>query len=1314
MEEMRPARDARLAGVHDDPDHSDRPDFRGSRGVQIGQAGIQQNFFLDPATIGRLVAATRSRPWLLPSAMALLGAALISWTAAALTPSPAVAMASAIGGGICLLLGCAFIAILVTAKIARARQLSRHLRRFLTIQRENAMTHRYRFFDGHVPELSEILVQQRSKLQVTAADSEPEQPISVLSMLSRHEHIVLVGGAGSGKSTAAAFVTTQASDHILQQPPTGQPPPVGDGIPLVVPARELVDSSVPAAVRRTIVKNFGAELAEWLPEDFYEQRRWLLLVDGLDEITGREERSRALHRLSSLLDTGSRNYRLAVLTRPLLYTELVSLQRRGAALYELLPFDAGELAEFAEKWFAARSALADLGTAGEVARRFQQTIADADLSHLARIPLIATIAAMVYENDQNSRLPTGRAGLYEKFVSHYLYGRTPIETVMHWVLHDVAAAADLSRPQLRAMLRNFLEEVADKHLAGPVDADLAAIVETSWSDVYPELRSVGAPPDWREKLRTMITSTGLVTSRGQSLHFVHRSLAEYLAAGVQARGFDYSRWVTQLGDPPRRSIALFVLARLDPDRRAEAIHRLRSDVSRVIEAGHVLADGVPMSAAAQRAIVARLFDHLHSGRVLVVDCIRVLVQLSSRPEVRAHLEELCANPAEPGWLRVQVAEKLHDVDRDLSNSLLRALVREPRLDNDVRSWAANRLAARGDEHGKLFADMRWGSVEWSAILNTGADTISSELTREAIVAILDDPDHKPSDRYNAALALAAEGDRNAVRTIIAIGHDIAAPESLRQTAAGWLADNGERVAAEACLKSILEDVVSFTGRFAIFEKLTRLDMDVPVDVVEQLASHSQLTTDRAHRVLAYLTESGPVGDAVPSLHALATNTVLDDEVRLTAARHCAEFGDAADLHEFLVALIRDDDSPDAYANTAVQVLSKGGTPAGLEQLAAISRDRSAPARRRELAYATLTQESVDRALALADQLTRARHELPARLHDAVLAVAARNYGRGGRAVVEREMANPMRSSLAFEAHDGRRPPNTSVELATREQRVIRIIADNIAQDELASLIPFIEDATKPLAPRRAALAGMIERLGGVTSLELRSVLLSEKLDPQLLLEALEGGWPASPARWQLLCDIYRGRPAARPMLVANLLKTAAAHSVDLTTDMMLEVFFDAELQAHHRAVALRRILNRDDHVGRECILHLVENEGDKSFAILHEASSEQLRKVLAGIAMDRSVSAENRLRAAEHMRGPAGSELLVALALQPETPQWAREACLHALLTRYDFGRVRMLVKGLRESTRPDAEMGELLDEIEAYLRPFLDESSKEPDDSGP
>ena len=185
-------------------------------------------------------------------------------------------------------------------------------------------------------------------------------------------------------------------------------------------------------------------------------------------------------------------------------------------------------------------------------------------------------------------------------------------------------------------------------------------------------------------------------------------MAEYLAAGVQAAAFDVDQWLVQLRNPAERSLALFVIARIDAGRRARIIEDLLARATGAIEAGYVVADGAPLPPPVVTRVIDQLFDQMRSGHVLITDCVRVAITLAGRPDVMVKLRQICDDRSASGWLRMQVADKLYGVDRELSLSALRQLVREPGVEDQVRNWAANRLAGHGDPIGQLYSSHRWG------------------------------------------------------------------------------------------------------------------------------------------------------------------------------------------------------------------------------------------------------------------------------------------------------------------------------------------------------------------------------------------------------------------------------------------------------------------------------------------------------------------------------------------------------------------------------------------------------------------------------
>ena len=128
------------------------------------------------------------------------------------------------------------------------------------------------------------------------------------------------------------------------------------------------------------------------------------------------------------------------------------------------------------------------------ATRFQRQVSEAELSQIVRVPLLATIAAIVFSDNIEENLPTGRKALYERFVDHYLDGRASAETLMKKAMLGVVAL-NVDHPtydQLRTALRRLLEDLAAQYLARAANEDLFAVATNVWVAHYPQLAADGA------------------------------------------------------------------------------------------------------------------------------------------------------------------------------------------------------------------------------------------------------------------------------------------------------------------------------------------------------------------------------------------------------------------------------------------------------------------------------------------------------------------------------------------------------------------------------------------------------------------------------------------------------------------------------------------------------------------------------------------------------------------------------------------------------------------------------------------------------
>ena len=100
-------------------------------------------------------------------------------------------------------------------------------------------------------------------------------------------------------------------------------------------------------------------LDDWGPEFFRDPPlpgiRWLVLIDGLDEITDPVRRRTVLNMLAGVRESDpGGHYRFVIATRPLPDLELTGVVLGPNVLrYELLPLSGEQLPDFAKGWFTA-------------------------------------------------------------------------------------------------------------------------------------------------------------------------------------------------------------------------------------------------------------------------------------------------------------------------------------------------------------------------------------------------------------------------------------------------------------------------------------------------------------------------------------------------------------------------------------------------------------------------------------------------------------------------------------------------------------------------------------------------------------------------------------------------------------------------------------------------------------------------------------------------------------------------------------------------------------------------------------------------
>lgn len=786
--------------------------------------------------------------------------------------------------------------VAVRAGKRRRRRRDPGVTALLSAQRADTARHRYRFFGEHVPALTDLYVRPRVTLGRPAEGE--SHAVEATKILGAYRHAVLLGDAGAGKSSFLATVAGDLARRALTRPR-------GQDIAVILPAADLVgwrlSESLARAVRRDHSIDLSAEVFERPP---VRGGTWRVLLDGLDEVVDPQCRSEILWRIRNLLADSGPYHRFLITCRPLTEPELAELRGPMVGVYDLRPFDRHELDDFAHRWFTARFPN-DRRRASESVSRFLARVAGARLGPVARIPLLATIAARVYESADDRALPSSRAALYERFVEHLLDGcralerfreavepdllsrGTPGEAVAAWLRSDIHKhVGDLLRECGAAWLTNSdvcLTDVAAMWIRGNAPYDL-----TRFS------------PDADRLLRDLLVATGVCTLHQGRVVFTHQSFAEYFAASVCDTAFNESAWLERAIDPATRSFAAFVAARQpDPDALlATLLARGESNA-----AGDLLADGLQIQPITRDQIVARLLRQVADETERAPEALRILGELSLDADVLQRMARLAASPDASSWTRALLADRIADIDSGMGHELLRTVAED--ADEVVRAWVVDALQERG------------GRVDPNLRVPLAADAVSlvggplGTLARLALKQRLADVRATESERLAAARQLAQDGDIAALRAMAeAVGID--ALHRVRLASA--LADYGDR----SLLRALAAGSAG-TPQAVYAAALDLFGRDDPTAGVA-LRGVTEVYPD-SPMAFAAAARCADLGDRDP-LRWLARRPG-QVHVRLAAARRLATLGNV----EALSWLLEDSLDPAIEADVLASLLQAGRTEA---------------------------------------------------------------------------------------------------------------------------------------------------------------------------------------------------------------------------------------------------------------------------------------------------------------------------------------------------------------------------------------------------
>ena len=309
---------------------------------------------------------------------------------------------------------------------------------------------------------------------------------------SQGQRIAIIGEPGSGKTTRLEAI----ADWVLES---------GLGLPIWVPLRLLGDRSIGNFLRQWLWDATGKET---LWDNFLEQLRagkvWLLM-DGLDELTGRVQEQH------ERLVTGFWSDARIVLSCRVNVWDIYRGAFEQFDEYRNLDFDTQQIEDYIQRWFSA-------ATQPEVGKDLWTTLQDetrTHLLHLARNPLRLSLLCCAWFQKPHSRTET-QARLYGQLVElvyewkRWVINITPKERhALQKKLSELALVAIEGTESTEKNAHFVLSEGLLKQVFGGLDDPLCAkALQLGWLNHH----------------------TGMNHSGEAIFSFYHATFQEYFAA----------------------------------------------------------------------------------------------------------------------------------------------------------------------------------------------------------------------------------------------------------------------------------------------------------------------------------------------------------------------------------------------------------------------------------------------------------------------------------------------------------------------------------------------------------------------------------------------------------------------------------------------------------------------------------------------------------------------------------------------------------------------------------------------------------------
>lgn len=521
-------------------------------------------------------------------------------------------------------------------------------------------------------------VRDEDMTQEAETSSHTQSSISLSSIVSQYDHLVLLGGPGSGKSTCLQYLAFKHAQALYGDVDTE----VGDArFPILLRVADYVEYGMHHVALSDYIANDcirhecpAPELADMVKAAL-QAGRCLILLDGLDEVVRADDRQRVVRSLEEFI----RCYddvpnRFIITSRSAGYNE-ASLSNTFAH-YALQEMEETQIRQFLASWYpTTETARFPQEAAVTREKRSRHEIASLmtviqtvpGVRRLAANPLQLDILAQLHRT--GASLPSRRVELYNQVTEALTHTWRSAQGVPPSIVSEVSPL--FGQPHITYLLSRLAYWLHKKKPGGfarerevcrELGREWTRLTDKVWHEENPDIEKVV-----KQFLRAVREQTGiLVEDAPHHYGFVHLTFEEYyaahyLVANSQKRA---QRIRTHLHDPRWQEPILLALGLIGMESEEET-HML---VETAILAGGEEARAERLDSSPHEALLSR--DYLFALRCLGDD-IPVDRTLAEQLIERL-LRELTQQEGSGKFQKYQeaLAEGLGYVERSVYASLL--------------------------------------------------------------------------------------------------------------------------------------------------------------------------------------------------------------------------------------------------------------------------------------------------------------------------------------------------------------------------------------------------------------------------------------------------------------------------------------------------------------------------------------------------------------------------------------------------------------------------------------------------------------------